>query len=278
MSAVIVSKMENIQSIFRRAQDNASKLENINELITQLETTEKEFLSLAYEGAAFELASKDLSKGDTIPTWSAFLNVSQKHAAQIHIGLGWAIAKEKRNSLPFLNELDTKMLFRIWDGCGYFDGIFRQRQTIKGQNRLEYIQEKDYLAYDIGIGRSLWYICKGDETKILEWVQLFPENRHSYLWIGIGIACSYAGGFEEKTLKSMMTYAGQYKTQLGIGAAMTANSRIHADCNTKDIELACDVFNNISATEAMKIVEKNKTMPNISFNNFILQMEQDLKF
>src|SRR5687767_13254631 len=95
MNSTIALKMENIKVIFQGAQENASKLQDISDLIKQLETTEKEFLSVAYEGAAMELALMDLSKGDSISVWRTFLDASEKHSPQVYIGMGWAVAKEK---------------------------------------------------------------------------------------------------------------------------------------------------------------------------------------
>ena len=269
MNNSVASKIESIFAIFQVAQENASKIEDISELIKKLEETSIEFLSVAYEGAAMELALRDFSEGDKIDRWKALLERSKKHACQIYIGMGWAIAKEKRFPISFLEQLNYNMQYRIWDGCGYYDGIFRQRYVIKGQNRFDYIEEKNFQAYDEGLGRSLWYFCKGDVTKAAEMIQPFSLERHSDLWRGVGCALSYVGGFEEKTLIELHSAAKQYKTQLGIGAAMVAKSRTDADCVTNEIELACSIFNQLTAEESMKITVKNKTVPNFSFSTFI---------
>lgn len=277
MNNNIASKIENIFAIFQVAQENASTIEDVNELIKKLEEAPIEFSSVAYEGAAMEWAMRDFSEGDKIDRWKALLEKSKKHACQIYIGMGWAIAKEKRHQLTFLETLNRNMQFRIWDGCGYYDGIFRQRHVIKGQSRFDYIEEKNFQAYDEGLGRSLWYLSKGDVNKATEMVQSFSAERHSDLWRGIGIACSYVGGFEEQTLNALQSATGEHKTQLGIGAAMVAKSRIEAECHTDEIELACSILNQLTAEEAMKITVKNKTVPNFSFSTFILQMEKDLQ-
>jgi hypothetical protein len=275
MNTSIASKMENIKAIFQRSRESASQLESIPDLISELERTEREFLSVAYEGAAMGLALKDFSNSDdTHSNWFSFLSASKRHAPQVYIGLGWAVAQEKRTGIPALS---PNMEFRVWDGCGYFDGIFRQRQTIKGQNRLEYIPEKNYRGYDEGLGRSIWYICKGDETKVPEMIHPFSEERQSDLWRGIGIACSYVGGFEENALMDLMSSAGKHSAQLGIGAAMVAESRIEADCHTNDIELANRIFNSRSADESKKIILKNKEITNFSLSTFVTQMENDLR-
>ncbi|CAN5538354.1 hypothetical protein BH10BAC1_BH10BAC1_09700 [soil metagenome] len=276
MSTTIASKMERIQTIFHDSQELVSQNKSITELVTHLETTDKDFLPVAFEAAAMAMALKDFSSGDAILNWQTLLNSSKKFACQIYLGMGWAVAREKRNIISFIDELNRNMQFRIWDGCGYFDGVFRQRQTVKGQKRLEHIQAKDYQAYDEGLGRSLWYICKGDEKKLEELLQQFAPDRHADLWRGIGIACSFVGGFEEAALKNLLLIAGHHSIQLGIGAAMVAKSRIESDCKTEDIELACTIFCNLNAQEAMNITVKNKSVPNFSFSTFILQMEKDI--
>lgn len=277
MNPIITFKMEYIKTIFQTAQENASMIEDMTELISLLEANEKEFLSVAYEGAAMGLALKDFAINNSYKNWSAFLEPSKKHSPQVYIGMGWAVAQEKRDISALEEKLPANMQFRIWDGCGYFDGIFRQRQTIKSQNRLEYIPEKNYKAYDEGLGRSIWYICKGDETKVPEIIKTFAAERQSDLWRGIGIACSYVGGFEENALKSLKSSAEIHSTQLGIGAAMVAESRIVSDCFTKDIELVNRVFNNLSAEEAMDITVRNKSIDKFVFGDFVLQMETSLK-
>lgn len=277
MNEKVASNIETIFAIFQMAQESASTIEDVNELIKKLEETPIEFLSVAYEGAAMELALKDFSEGDKIERWKALLEKSKKHACQIYIGMGWAIAKEKRFPITFLEQLNYNMQYRIWDGCGYYDGIFRQRHVIKGQSRFDYIEEKNFQAYDEGLGRSLWYLCKGDVNKATEMIQTFSEERHSDLWRGVGIACSYVGGFDEQTLSALQLATGKHKTQLGIGAAMVAKSRIDADCLTNEIEFACTTFNHLTADESLKITVKNKTVPNFSFSTFILQMEKDLQ-
>lgn len=273
---IIEQKMEKIKSIFQVAKEHASTLE-INQLINFLQATEKEFLPVAYEGAAMELALNDLTERDSIFKWKQLLDASKKYACQIYIGMGWAIAQQKKSELSFLDQLSHNMQFRLWDGCGYYDGIFRQRQSIKGQKRSEHIQPKDFQAYDEGVGRSIWYICKGDETKVKELITTFDKERHSDLWRGVSIACCFVGGFDENKLRALFVSSGEHKIQLRIGAAMVAKSRIEADCSTEDIELANQVFNGMSAIEAMKITVKNKTVQNFSFSTFIQQMENDLK-
>lgn len=251
---IVAGNMENIKNIFQSARETAANQKDLNELVKLLQDTDREFLSVAFEGASMEIALKDFSEDLSMQKWLTYLDFAKSHAAQIFIGLGWAIAQEKKTGLLFLKDLDPGMLFRMWDGCGYFDGILRQRQVVKSQARLDYISEKDFRSYDQGLGRSIWYSTKGDPAKTSEIIATFPPARQTDLWRGIGIACSYVGGCDEKTLQSLLSFGGNNKTQLGIGAAMVAKSRFQANCMTPDIETACNVFCNMTAIEAMEII------------------------
>ena len=276
MKTTIGLKIENVKTIFQLAKENARRLEDLNELIICLDQTQKEFISVAYEGAAMEIALQDFASGNSTKRLPEFLKRAKKHTTQIYIGLGWAIAQEKNPSLISTEKIDPRMLFCIWDGCGYFDGIFKQRQTIKGQNRLAYIDQNNYRAYDEGMGRSLWYLAKGDNEKIKEMVKLFSEERHSDLWRGIGIACSYVGGFNESTLVSLKISAGKHAMQLCIGNAMVAESRIQAESPTIDMEIACDFFCNLKTEELISITETIDTAKEENFNQWINKMENEI--
>lgn len=289
----VADKMEIIKTIFQDAKTYAEEQDDVTELIRYLENTNSEFRSVAYEGASMGLALKDFSDiapHYNIPSfqpskihlnrWNSFMNVSQNHAAHICVGLGWAIAQAKPADLSFVNALNPIMQFRVWDGCGYYDGFFRQRQTIQNQNRLDYISEKYFQGYDQGLGRCLWYLCKGDVTKIPEMIQQFSGSRHADLWRGIGIACAYVGGCGPSAdrFNTLSLSAGQHRVQLAIGAAMVAKARIHANSITKDIELVCNIWCNLNAQQAMSITVKTEASADSSFTKWLLQMETELVY
>jgi hypothetical protein len=264
----ITSRMEIIRNGFQHGKAAASETKDPDQLMKILAEDHSEFRSVVYEGASMELALQGFADG-SMQRWKLFLENTKEHSAQIFIGLGWAIAQEKITELSFTNDLDQNMMFRSWDGSGYFDAVFRQRQTIKNQNRLEYIPEKNYHEYDQGMGRSLWYIVKGEALKLPEMIALFDESRHPDLWRGIGIACSYVGGFDETILKSLSSLAGKHHKQLGVGAAMVAKSRILANCFTDDIETACNYWCGKKAIEAMNVLVKVENENGNSFEKLL---------
>lgn len=276
MNDLIARKMENITTIFQNARETASKEKDLNELVKLLETTDHEFISIAFEGASMEIAQQDIAEDVSMQRWLEYLKLAEKHAAQIYVGLGWAIAATKQTDLSFLSKLDPSMIFRMWDGCGYFDGKLRQRQVLKGLARLEYIPLEYLKPYDQGLGRSVWYTCIGDPLKVSEMIKNFPAARQTDLWRGIGIACSYVGGCTEITLKTLMNLAGNDKMQLCVGSAMVAKSRIEAGSDTKNLEIACDLFCNVSAKEAMELTLKADEKAADSFDNWLSLMENEM--
>ena len=79
------------------------------------------------------------------------------HKAQVYIGLGWAIAKLNLPFLSVVERIEIRLYHRVADGCGYYDGSFRQRQTVINQQLPVYLPEAAMPVYEQGIGRSLWY-------------------------------------------------------------------------------------------------------------------------
>ena len=255
----VKKQIEKISAIFHQAHLFAEEEKKQEELISFLESTDNEFKSVAYEGAAMMLALNDFSKGETLPQWRTFMEgPGAKHTAQIHVGLGWAIAQLKIRMLPILKYIEPLMQVRVADGCGYYEGMFRQKQLIKKPNPYfdenslpDYIDKKFIHHYVQGIGRSIWYLCDGDVNKITLSIQRFFATFHGDLWRGIGIACSYTGGCNEQQLKIILSTASSHSEQLKQGACVAASTRYHAGAITKDIELACTTWCNLSVQEAM---------------------------
>ena len=275
-------RTEKIKTIFQSSKEFCNKEDDLAIIISHLENTDPEFRSIAYEGASMALALKDLAAGNTLNHWRSLLEgPGSKHAVQAHAGLGWAFAEQGSSPLPFFETLGPLMPFCVLNGCGYYDGIFKQRQTIKNKKIPEAFHGQLLEAYDQGIGRSLWYSCNGNETKISEIIQTFSSDRHPALWRGIGIACIYVGGCDEIKLRSLLSCAGNYHTQLAVGAIFVARSRIQANTLTPDVELACRVWCNLSTQEALLLNLKSEpdvySNPHDAYAMWISQMEKGVR-
>lgn len=257
----IETRMEKIRAIFQYGMSVSIDEKDMNLLESALKLTENEFRSIAYEAAAMQLASKDISINQSFDHWRLFMQgPGVKHLTQAHIGLGWAMAQQQFPVFPFIETLESLMQCRVIDGYGYYEGIFRKRRSI-GEQQIPLALENRFLhAYDQGLGRSIWYICKGSCEKIKEMVEPFPTSRHKDLWRGIGTACAYVGGFDENLLTQLTTSSGGNHKQLSIGAALVSRSRTEAGSFTRYIDMACRVWSNCTGEEAFNITVKTEPL------------------
>lgn len=257
----VSQKIERIKSIFLDTQVFYAKYDNIGTLIEYLENTELEFRSIGYESASIAIALKEMEnfpfthqifpQKNAPAGWYFFSEgPALKHKAQVYIGLGWAVAKLNLPFLQVVQHLETRLHYRVADGCGYYDGSFRQRQTVINQQVPVYLPEAAMSIYDQGVGRSLWYTSNADINKIHSKVDGFPASRHADLWRGIGIAVAYVGGCDDNTIKAIFEYAGEYRVQLACGAALAAKSRMEANTLTTDTNRCSRLWLKFAAGEA----------------------------
>jgi enediyne biosynthesis protein E3 len=276
----VLHQMEKIKDIFQHALYISTEHQD-RELATYLKTVDLEFRAVAYEGIAMGLALTDLETG-TLQQWRSFTRTSSAvYLPHIHVGLGWAVAKQRVPSLAFIDPLDPIMQFRVADGCGYYDGTFRKLQTITKKERSNAIEPKDFQAYDQGVGRSLWYLYKGNNDLVNSAIQQFADARRADLWRGVGIACSFVGGCDERSLRDLQDLAASDKRQLAIGAAFTARARIQTNSVTNSSKLACRVWGNLSVERAMQLTEA--TQPSATgagdevYKIWVSQLESELQ-
>jgi len=248
-------QIEKVKNVFQQALSISSVNDDLV-IDEHLKNVETEFRSVAYEGIAMGLASNDFVEG-TLHRWRSFMRNSETaYLPHLHVGLGWAIAKRKLSSLFFLDTVNPMMLYRVIDGCGCYDGMFKQVQAIHNKVRPVYVEEKYFDAYDEGVGRSLWTVSKGNVEEISGIISGFPVSRHQDLWRGVGIACSFVGGCNEVTLHSLLTRSGDHRLQLALGATIVASARIQANTFTQYSERTWSIFCNLSTDEVMKIAKE----------------------
>lgn len=231
----ISERIEKIKSIFLCTQLFCATHSSMKSLLEYLEKIPATFRSIGYESASMAIALTGFENDMDTTEWQIFANGPAKvHQAQLYIGLGWAIAKLNLPFLSIVEKLDPLLHFRVADGCGYYDGSFRQRQSVMSQQLPVYLPIEVLSLYDQGLGRSLLYTCNAEIDKIKKTIETFSAKRHAALWRGIGIAVGYVGGCTDKVLKSIFDYAGEHGVQLACGAALAAKSRMDANSMTTD--------------------------------------------
>lgn len=247
----VSQKIEKIISIFLDVQLFCARQDNMEVLARHLENTDAEFRSIAYESASLSIALKALGNGRDMDNWLYYAEgPARAHKAQVYLGLGWAIAKLNLPFLSVVEKIETQYYHRVADGCGYYDGSFRQRQAVLAQQLPGYLPEAAKPIYDQGIGRSLWYSSKADIYTIRKKVESFPAGRRADLWRGVGIAVTYVGGCSDQALKAIWDHASYHSMQLAFGAALAAKSRMDADTMTPDTDRCSRLWFTLTAGEA----------------------------
>ena len=239
----VSAKMECVQKKFLGVQSYLLKEHQLEEVIAFLDTEPPEFRSVAYESASMEIASLDLSNGNGLSNWKNFYQRSAKaHTFHMDIGLGWAFAKKEISPLPYFESLQTVMSWMVYDGIGYYNGLFNGRRTVKSQLIPVDIDQPTLPGFDQGLGRRLWYISKGNVEHLIQLINPFPLSRHADLWRGVGIACGYVGGNDKTNLEELVTHSREFKGQFCNGITLAAISRHASNSITKDIELAFEII------------------------------------
>ena len=250
----VAGKMEYIQKVFLGVQDFMQKNHELEELIAFLDTEPTEFRSVSYESASMEIGWQEISAGKELNTWMTFYQRSAKaHTFHMDIGLGWAFAKTDISPAPYLQSLLPVMSSMVFDGMGYYYGLFKVRKTVKNQLIPDGIHGQEIHSFDQGLGRRLWYIAKGDVNELGQLIQPFHLSRQADLWRGVGIACGYVGGSDKSKLELLLNASSEYSDQFSKGITLAALSRSASHSITADIELACEIVCGKPLNEVLQI-------------------------
>lgn len=275
----VQGKMDAIQNTFLHVQDIFFQSPDWKQHMVELESSNPEFRSIAYESASMSIALEDLKQGENLTTWFQFLfEAASAHTTQVHVGLGWAFAQTLKDPMTPLKELHPMLRYRVLDGYGYYEGIFRRRRSIINRLKLQTEDAVASAALDQGLGRSIWYLNKGliDGAKAM--IETFPAERQKDLWRGLGIAIAYVGGCDEKTLQEIFLKADSYKAQLTTGAVMALVSRDSARYISTDTELVCKVWCKQNAEQVLElnyaIKSKLDLQSEAAYSNWINDLEK----
>ena len=235
----VAGNMEYIQNLFLAVREFMRRDHDREDLIAFLDAKPAVFRSVAYESASFEIALGDLSKGNGLENWKSFyIRSASQHSFHLDIGLGWAFANRDISPIPFIDMGIPVMRSMVFDGMGYYHGLFNGRKTVKSQLVPAMIGEEDVFGFDQGLGRRLWYISKGDPEKLGSLLFSFPPERRAGLWRGVGIACGYVGGNNEYNLMRLLKLSTIFKVELETGLNYAAMSRSASNSISQDIEFA----------------------------------------
>jgi hypothetical protein len=240
MLSKVATKMEYIQKVFLEVQAYMQDDHELQEAVKHLDAEPPEYRSVSYESASMEIALKELSGGLELNQWKKFyLGAGNSHTFHMDIGLGWAFAKAEISPALYKDSLQLPVPWMVYDGIGYYYGLFRGRRTVRNKEVPDFLNSGSVHGFDQGLGRRLWYICKGDMDQLATLLHGFQASRKADLWRGIGIACAYVGGLEKDSLERLAHLSAEYKSCLSTGIALAAISRFASGSISPDIENAC---------------------------------------
>lgn len=146
----------------------------------------------ALEGAAMALALIDEVSPAPQKLLKDFLNgrSAGEHTLSA-IGVGWASARLGKSLGWLPTALHPCHKYAVADGYGFHQGFFHPHRFMSrgfptGNGELS-------TFYDVGLGRSLWFIHIGTVDPIVHTISEFSPDRHESLWRGVGTACAFTG-------------------------------------------------------------------------------------
>jgi len=279
----VTERMNYIQKLFLDVGIRLEKETTLNEIITFLETEPPEFRSIAYESASFEIALKDLKTNQQLDRWKEFRQLcARQHTFHIDIGLGWAFAKTGLHPDSYLLTLQPLVKWMVFDGLGYYYGLFKGRSTLKNKEIPGAIEGHNLHGFDQGLGRRLWYLAKGNVNELDKLIERFPAYRHPDLFRGIGIACGYVGGSEEDELLWLREISNENYKQLQLGILLAAIIRITSETISENINMACQVICDRTVNELRIMMTRKETNffylynDSLSNHHWLTELESEL--
>ncbi|MEY3237380.1 MAG: hypothetical protein RI883_1481, partial [Bacteroidota bacterium] len=240
----IEENMKEVQHVFMKYQNENYSLNDIKAICEMLDMENKEFRSVAYESVSMMIGLVNLNDNGDLDTWFDFFErASKENKHHIGIGLGWAFAKENIDPLTCATISSNDYLIAlIHNGMGYYDALYRPRKTIKEKNSLEALNERNLSFYYQGIGRRLWYNCKGKPSLASEMIDSFVESARADLWTGLGSAFAYVGGCDKKHLLNLLEASSQYDSDLKQGILPVLINDLESKRNIQEKKVYCTEF------------------------------------
>lgn len=163
--------------------------------------------------------------------------VGKQHEYMSYIGAGIACGVFfNRPFERFVEKASPTCGLLILNGFGFYYAYFKPDKIFR-QNYIPRSVTKDpfYIeCYDNGIGRAVWFYNGGNPENIARTVSVFPAERQSSVWAGVGLAATYAGGVEPATIRRLKELAGRHALSLGEGSLLATHTRDLAQNPHKD--------------------------------------------
>lgn len=260
--------LETVGRVFLTGYGHAAGSRRPLDVEPLLEEVPVRFRGFAYEGAAMGFAVRDgLPLGSRRGVAEFLTGRARSHDYMVHVGVGWALARVPRFRWPAVtaNVTDDLIRWLVHDGFGFHQAYFHPDEYVH-----EHYREPSFpwpaegpswyadRAIDQGIGRALWFVGGTDPEVVANLIDKFPQERHSDLYSGAGLAATYAGGVDRGELELLWDRAGEHRPFVAQGSAFAAAARVKAGLVVPHNELATDVFCGLPVAEASGVSDRNR--------------------
>ena len=250
------ARIEEAASLFIAGYQAALEESRAERLAARLDAVPAAVRGFAYEGAG-----TGLSLLDALAPWrqrlAGFLRgPGAPHTYMTLIGAGWVLARLPLSPERLRARCDPVLGWLAIDGYGFCQGFFRWPASLVRQEVPARLRGYARRAFDIGLGRGLWFVEGADPERVHATLSAFPAARQPDLWSGTGVACAYAGGGDLSALERLRGLAGPHRPQLAQGAAFAAFTRARAGNPAPHTDMACRVLWGAGAAETAGIVRE----------------------
>jgi hypothetical protein len=158
--------------------------------------------------------------------------------------------------LRAVSRFDSLLRWLAVDGFGFHEGYFHPSKSVEAHCVPAGLDGYSRRAFDQGLGRSLWFVNGADPDRIRAAIEAFEPRRRADLWSGVGLACAYAGGVCEVTVRQFADGCGSYLPHFAQGVAFAAKARQRAKNPAADTELACRLVCGMSCNHAAHVTDQ----------------------
>lgn len=251
------ARLEQIGETFVYGYHAALESADLAGLTDRLEMVERERRGFAYEGAAMALYLLDALTPWKRSRWDVFVRgPGAAHAYMVYVGAGWAMARLPMGIGKSLSQMDSLLRWLAIDGWAFHDAYFYPARAVQRGERPRRLRGYALRAWDLGLGRGMWFALGADVSRIAEQIGAMDADRRADLWSGVGLACAYAGGVESTDIELLCAMAVEHRYWLGQGASFAAKARQRAGNPAEHTDMACRLLCGRSAEAAARITDE----------------------
>lgn len=255
-NSFVVNHLENVGRSFLNGYHKSLDKCSVTEVATFVNTVEDKYRGFTSEGASMGLTIKDFLSFNSYKKIKQYLEEQSDEIYINHVGIGWAFSRLPVRIETQILQFDDLLRWLIIDGYGFHQAYFKTKEYVFDMappNELKNPFAKK--VFYQGIGRALWFVESTDILRIYNRVQKFPENYHSDLWAGIGLAAGYAGGCNADEYKQLRYFSGSFYEHLYQGVCFGVSARVKGKNIIEGTKLAASILCNQTPEELYEISE-----------------------